>query len=93
MAKTRSQRVREASAQADSLRLGMGWSVEDLVKPHLLVNSCAGEAHPGRSERQFRQRKGRQRYFAEGSQRNVRREQPRGSFLFRTVTPTRFLSS
>ncbi len=43
----RSQRIRGLSAQADSLRLGMGWSVDDLAKPQVLVNSSAGEAHPG----------------------------------------------
>jgi dihydroxy-acid dehydratase len=43
----RSQRIRGLSAQADSLRLGMGWSVEDLAKPQVMISSTAGEAHPG----------------------------------------------
>lgn len=43
----RSQRIRGLSAQADSLRLGMGWSDDDLDKSHILVSSTAGEAHPG----------------------------------------------
>jgi dihydroxy-acid dehydratase len=43
----RSQKIRSLSAQVDSLHLGMGWSVEDLSKPLLMINSAAGETHPG----------------------------------------------
>ncbi len=31
----------------DSLRLGMGWSCDDLSKPHILINSTSGQTHPG----------------------------------------------
>ena len=43
----RSQKLRQVNAQADSLKLGMGWSPEDLAKPQILVESCEGETHPG----------------------------------------------
>lgn len=43
----RSQKLRQVNAQADSLKLGMGWSPEDLGKPQILVESCEGETHPG----------------------------------------------
>ena len=43
----RSQKLRQVNAQADSLKLGMGWSPEDLAKPQILVESCEGETHSG----------------------------------------------
>ena len=42
----RSQKLRQVNAQSDSLKLGMGWSPEDLAKPQILVESCEGETHP-----------------------------------------------
>lgn len=33
--------------EVDPLRIGCGWSPEDLGKPWLLVESSAGESHPG----------------------------------------------
>jgi Dihydroxyacid dehydratase/phosphogluconate dehydratase len=31
----------------DSLRLGMGWSLDDLEKPQIIVESTYGDSHPG----------------------------------------------
>src|SRR5262245_26680221 len=43
----RSQRLREVNFQGDALRLGMNWTVEDLRKPQVLVESAYGMGHPG----------------------------------------------
>jgi dihydroxy-acid dehydratase len=45
--KMHSQQVRSLSPEMDSLRLGMQWSVEDLEKPQVLVESTFGDSHPG----------------------------------------------
>jgi dihydroxy-acid dehydratase len=43
----RSQRLREVNFQGDALRLGMNWTLEDLRKPQVLVESAYGMGHPG----------------------------------------------
>jgi dihydroxy-acid dehydratase len=43
----RSQRLREVDFQGDALRLGMNWTVDDLRKPQVLVESAYGMGHPG----------------------------------------------
>jgi dihydroxy-acid dehydratase len=43
----RSQRARLVNHQGDALRLGMNWTEEDLGKPQVLVESAAGQGHPG----------------------------------------------
>lgn len=43
----RSQEIRKAASEIDSLRLGTGWSVEDLEKPQIIVESSFGHSHPG----------------------------------------------
>jgi len=43
----RSQKIRKVSPQVDSLRLGVGWSEDDLSKPHILIESAEGQSHPG----------------------------------------------
>ncbi|HZQ29017.1 MAG TPA: dihydroxy-acid dehydratase [Acidimicrobiales bacterium] len=43
----RSQAARKQAPEADPLRLGVGWSRADLDKPYLLVESVAGDSHPG----------------------------------------------
>ena len=43
----RSQDVRRLAPEMDPLRIGMGWSVEDLEKPQILVESTFGDSHPG----------------------------------------------
>jgi dihydroxy-acid dehydratase len=43
----RSQRLREVNFQGDALRLGMNWTLDDLRKPQVLVESAYGMGHPG----------------------------------------------
>lgn len=42
-----SQRVRALAPENDPLKIGMGWTVEDLDKPQILVESTFGDSHPG----------------------------------------------
>lgn len=42
-----SQQVRALAPENDPLRIGMGWSREDLEKPQILVESTFGDSHPG----------------------------------------------
>ena len=42
-----SQEIRKIAPEMDPLRMGMGWTEEDLEKPQLLVESTFGESHPG----------------------------------------------
>lgn len=42
-----SQQIRSLSPEMDSLRIGMGWRVEDLEKPQILIESTFGDSHPG----------------------------------------------
>jgi len=42
-----SQNARTRGYEVDALRLGCGWSCEDLSRPLVLVESCFGHAHPG----------------------------------------------
>lgn len=39
--------VREIWAQSDALRMGMGWTEEDIEKPFIMVDDVFGESHPG----------------------------------------------
>ena len=43
----RSQRVRLLAPENDPLKIGMGWTVPDLGKPQILVESTFGDSHPG----------------------------------------------
>ena len=43
----KSQEVRALSPEMDPLRMGMGWKVEDLSKPQVMVESTYGNSHPG----------------------------------------------
>ena len=43
----RSQEVRTLAPENDPLKMGMGWTVEDLSKPQILVESTFGDSHPG----------------------------------------------
>ena len=43
----KSQEVRKLAPEMDPLRMGMGWKVEDLEKPQILVESTFGDSHPG----------------------------------------------
>ena len=42
-----SQKIRALAPEQDPLRMGMGWSVEDLSKPQIMVESTFGDSHPG----------------------------------------------
>jgi len=42
-----SQKARAKGYEVDALRLGCGWSREDLSRPLALVESCFGHSHPG----------------------------------------------
>lgn len=41
-----SQRHRQLAPELDPLRLGTGWSVDDLSKPQVYVFSSFGDSHP-----------------------------------------------
>ena len=41
------RQVRKLAPENDPLKIGMGWSVEDLDKPQILVESSFGDSHPG----------------------------------------------
>nr|WP_243413591.1 dihydroxy-acid dehydratase [Pseudoflavonifractor phocaeensis] len=42
-----SQEMRKLAPEMDPLRLGTGWTVEDLAKPQIFVESTFGDSHPG----------------------------------------------
>lgn len=43
----KSQENRKIAPEMDPLRMGMGWKVEDLGKPQIIVESTYGNSHPG----------------------------------------------
>lgn len=43
-----SQKIRVLAPENDPLKIGMGWTVEDLFKPQILVESTFGDSHPKR---------------------------------------------
>lgn len=43
----RSQEVRKKAPEMDPLRIGMGWKLEDLSKPQIIIESTFGDSHPG----------------------------------------------
>ena len=42
-----SQDIRAIAPEMDPLRMGMGWKVEDLSKPQIMIESTFGDSHPG----------------------------------------------
>lgn len=42
-----SQKMRTLSPELDPLRIGTGWSPEDLSKPQVFIESTFGDSHPG----------------------------------------------
>lgn len=42
-----SQKMRRIAPEMDPLRIGMGWSIDDLSKPQIMVESTFGDSHPG----------------------------------------------
>jgi Dihydroxyacid dehydratase/phosphogluconate dehydratase len=43
----KSQETRKIAPEMDPLRMGMGWSVQDLEKPQIIIESTFGQSHPG----------------------------------------------
>lgn len=43
----KSQQLRKVAPELDALRLGSGWSIEDLEKPQIIVESSYSHSHPG----------------------------------------------
>lgn len=43
----RSQELRKLAPELDPLRIGTGWTKEDLSKPQIYVSSTYGDSHPG----------------------------------------------
>ncbi len=39
--------TRKLAPENDPLKIGMGWTVEDLAKPQIMVESTFGDSHPG----------------------------------------------
>jgi dihydroxy-acid dehydratase len=42
-----SQKLRDIAPEMDPLKMGMGWTSEDLDKPQILIESTFGQSHPG----------------------------------------------
>ena len=47
MKELNSQIMRKIAPELDPLRIGTGWTVEDLSKPQIIVESTFGDSHPG----------------------------------------------
>ncbi len=43
----KSQEIREKAPEMDSLRMGMGWTKEELERPQIIIESTYGQSHPG----------------------------------------------
>ena len=43
----KSQEMRKIAPEMDPLKLGTGWTVEDLDKPQIFIESTFGDSHPG----------------------------------------------
>lgn len=43
----RSQKMRSVASEADSLRMGAGWTEQELDLPQIMIQSTMGESHPG----------------------------------------------
>lgn len=42
----KSQELRKIAPEIDPLRIGTGWSVADLSKPQIMIESTYGDSHP-----------------------------------------------
>ena len=42
-----SQQVRALAPESDPLKIGMGWTIDDLSKPQIMVENTFGDSHPG----------------------------------------------
>ena len=43
----KSQEIRKIAPEMDPLRMGMGWTISDLEKPQIIIESTYGNSHPG----------------------------------------------
>ncbi len=43
----RSQKMRTVAAEMDALKMGVGFSLDELALPQIMVNSSMGDSHPG----------------------------------------------
>jgi len=43
----RSQKMRSVAAESDALKIGTGWTIEELNKAQVMIQSSVGESHPG----------------------------------------------
>ncbi|MFZ5967361.1 MAG: dihydroxy-acid dehydratase [Bacillota bacterium] len=43
----KSQKMRSVAVEMDALKMGMGWTAEDLDKPQIFLQSTWGDSHPG----------------------------------------------
>lgn len=43
----KSQKLREVAPEVDPLRIGMGWTSQELKKPQIIIESTYGDSHPG----------------------------------------------
>lgn len=43
----KSQELRKIAPEIDPLRIGTGWSIADLSKPQIMIESTYGDSHPG----------------------------------------------
>ena len=42
-----SQDIRKVAPELDPLRMGMGWTVDELAQPQIMIESTFGDSHPG----------------------------------------------
>ena len=70
-----SQRVRKLAPENDPLKIGMGWTVEDLDKPQIMVESTFGDSHPGSAHLNW---------FVEEAMRGIDEAGARGARYFTT---------
>lgn len=70
-----SQRVRALAPENDPLKIGMGWTLEDLDKPQILVESTFGDSHPGSAHLNL---------FVEEAMKGIRDSGGRGARYFTT---------
>lgn len=75
MEELNSQRVRKLAPEMDPLRMGMGWTVEDLEKPQIMVESTFGDSHPGSAHLMT---------FVDKAMEGIRDAEGRGSRYFTT---------
>lgn len=45
----KSQSIRKIAPELDPLKMGMGWTINDLEKPQIIIESTYGNSHPGSS--------------------------------------------